>query len=57
MSRVARPQEVTVVVERGMVLLIIHGQGALTLAPNTAHGIARELVRCANEAEGGKRKP
>ena len=42
---IAQSNAVSVVRERDMVVLVIHGQGALTLPRQAAHGIASEIMR------------
>lgn len=48
---IAKPIEVEVRVDRNMVVMVVHGYSTLTLPPDAAHAIARELVRASNQCE------
>lgn len=57
MTGIAKRQEVIIDHNGHMIMLTIQGVGTLSLSPDTAHHIARALVKASNDVETGKRWP
>ncbi len=54
---IAKAQDVTIVRDKHLVAIVIHGAGTLHMPPDTAHNIARRIMEVVGEIERDQRKP